>query len=97
MRTEWCKARARANRWAEEVMLLKEEMRRVLAFLDWHSKWWVSQAGRRTNLDGVLTEGLVAYALRQADIRCAMRESFHELWKHRSAPPNPADASASAT
>ncbi|KAF9231029.1 hypothetical protein BU15DRAFT_90993 [Melanogaster broomeanus] len=37
MRIEWCKARARANRWAEEVELLSEEMRRVLAFLKWQA------------------------------------------------------------
>ena len=40
MRIEWCKARARANRWTEEVDLLKEEMRRTEQFLEWHANWW---------------------------------------------------------
>ncbi|KAG1807133.1 uncharacterized protein BJ212DRAFT_1449387 [Suillus subaureus] len=40
MHIEWCKARACANRWAEEVVLLQEEMRRVVAYFDWHAMWW---------------------------------------------------------
>ncbi|KAL4259471.1 CxC2-like cysteine cluster KDZ transposase-associated domain-containing protein [Pleurotus pulmonarius] len=32
LRIEWCKARARAQRWQEECMLLWEEMRRVIEF-----------------------------------------------------------------
>ena len=41
LRSEWAKSRARANRCKEEVLLLKEEMRRVLVFLEWKSKWWL--------------------------------------------------------
>ncbi|EIW79765.1 hypothetical protein CONPUDRAFT_34829, partial [Coniophora puteana RWD-64-598 SS2] len=40
IRTEWCKARARALRWTEEVHLLKEEMRRTLQYMLWHARWW---------------------------------------------------------
>ncbi|KAF5375829.1 hypothetical protein D9615_008231 [Tricholomella constricta] len=29
---EWCKSKARSDRWSEEVELLQEEMRRVLEF-----------------------------------------------------------------
>ncbi|KAF7965199.1 hypothetical protein HWV62_45095 [Athelia sp. TMB] len=39
VRREYLKARARRNRWVEEVMLLVEEMRRVLRFLNWRAKW----------------------------------------------------------
>ncbi|KAG2097506.1 uncharacterized protein F5147DRAFT_656316 [Suillus discolor] len=35
LRMEWLKARAQVKRWGEEVLLLKEEMRRVLEFLRW--------------------------------------------------------------
>ncbi|KAG2750254.1 hypothetical protein P692DRAFT_20421062 [Suillus brevipes Sb2] len=38
LRIEWC--RAQSMRWAEEVELLHEEMRRVLQFLRWHAAWW---------------------------------------------------------
>ncbi|KAG2028626.1 hypothetical protein BDR03DRAFT_818726, partial [Suillus americanus] len=40
VRVEWCKSRARALRWAEEVDLLQEEMRRVLQFFNWQANWW---------------------------------------------------------
>ncbi|KAG1866963.1 hypothetical protein C8R48DRAFT_599724 [Suillus tomentosus] len=39
LRIEWCKSRAHASRWAEEVELLQEEMRRVAEFLSWHAAW----------------------------------------------------------
>jgi hypothetical protein len=32
LRVEWAKAKARAARWEEEVVLLDEEMRRVIQF-----------------------------------------------------------------
>ncbi|KAG2054496.1 hypothetical protein BDR06DRAFT_1049485 [Suillus hirtellus] len=32
-----------AHRWEEEVQLLHEEMRRIIAFLDWHTGWWDTQ------------------------------------------------------
>ncbi|KAF8059257.1 hypothetical protein FPV67DRAFT_1395314, partial [Lyophyllum atratum] len=40
IRLEWVKARARADRWREEVMLLEEEMRRVLEYCEWRASWW---------------------------------------------------------
>ncbi|KAG1851559.1 hypothetical protein C8R48DRAFT_750003 [Suillus tomentosus] len=43
VRIEWCKARARAARWSEEVDLLLEEMRRVLAYLEWEIGAWRSR------------------------------------------------------
>ena len=49
-------------RWDEEVMLLVEEMRRVRAFLAWHSDWWSQQEARRDCEDSFQEEGLKAYA-----------------------------------
>ncbi|KAG0693725.1 hypothetical protein DFH29DRAFT_985427 [Suillus ampliporus] len=46
MRVEWCKARTCANRWAEEVDLVQEEMWRVLAYFDWQGRWWDERAIR---------------------------------------------------
>ncbi|KIK34019.1 hypothetical protein CY34DRAFT_18005 [Suillus luteus UH-Slu-Lm8-n1] len=40
---EWCKSRARAMCWEEEVELLQEEMQRVLQFFDWQANWWDEQ------------------------------------------------------
>ncbi|KAH7903172.1 hypothetical protein BJ138DRAFT_1107892, partial [Hygrophoropsis aurantiaca] len=42
-RIEWCQARARANCWAEEIQLLRKEMRQVLAFQNWQAGWWEQQ------------------------------------------------------
>jgi hypothetical protein len=82
LRIEWCKARARAHRWQEECLLLSEEMRRILAFFIWQENEWRSRAksipSRSDNV--VLAEGKVAYALRQANIRSQMVESFKAQW-----------------
>jgi hypothetical protein len=64
---EWAKAKARADRWEEEVILLDEEMRRVLEFCRWKALWWTEQVPRRENLSAQLAEGLCAYAEEQAN------------------------------
>jgi hypothetical protein len=63
---EWTKARARADRWKEELVLLEEEMRRVLEFCRWKAKWWENRRAARTGVPGLLAEGLWAYATEQA-------------------------------
>lgn len=81
LRIQWCKARARAMRWSEEVLILREEMRRVLAFLTWHAVWWDQQVQRRTGLSLEAAEGVAAYAYKQASIRRKIRSSFDTLWR----------------
>ncbi|KAJ7191702.1 hypothetical protein GGX14DRAFT_537830 [Mycena pura] len=71
IRIEWVKARARADRWREELLFLDEEMRRVLAFCDWMAKRWDDRRYARTNVSAELREGLAAYATEQA-----VRERF---------------------
>ncbi len=79
LRVEWCKARARAMRWMEEVELVDEEMRRVKEFYNWQAGWWEAQAaGRQGRLD--LLEGTNAYAHRQASIRRSMRDCCVRAW-----------------
>ncbi|KAG1788974.1 uncharacterized protein HD556DRAFT_1311720 [Suillus plorans] len=80
VRIEWCKARARAARWSEEVELLAEEMRRVLAFLEWQGSWWHQCTMLRSSEKTTEQEGLQAYAYRQAALRSAMRTSFQARW-----------------
>ena len=48
LQVEWAKSRARSLRAQEEVLLLKEEMRRVTAFLAWKAKWWTEREEART-------------------------------------------------
>jgi len=82
VRVEWCKARARAMRWSEEVELLQEEMRRVLQFFGWQAMWWDSQKERRFIEPIEERDGLRAYAARQASLRHDLRQNFSRLWKH---------------
>ncbi|KAF7969254.1 hypothetical protein HWV62_27842 [Athelia sp. TMB] len=80
LRIEWAKCRARAARWHEELMLLKEEMRRVLQFSEWKWLWWRDRIAMRSDDDPTLMEGLRAYALEHADDELAIKESLSLKW-----------------
>ncbi|KAG1870583.1 hypothetical protein DFJ58DRAFT_852169 [Suillus subalutaceus] len=82
LRVEWCKARARSMRWAEEVELLQEEMRRVSCFLRWHASWWKKKIVEHTLQVGTTAdnEGLSAYAYRQAQLRDELAHCFEIKW-----------------
>ncbi|KAH7905404.1 hypothetical protein BJ138DRAFT_1230024 [Hygrophoropsis aurantiaca] len=82
LRVEWCKARARAARWTEEVQLLSEEMRRTLEFLNWQANWWDERARSRIALLSGETEceGMIAYANRQTTLRHSLITKFQTLW-----------------
>ncbi|KAF7322140.1 CxC2 domain-containing protein [Mycena kentingensis (nom. inval.)] len=81
LRVEWAKARARAKRWAEEVELLQEEMRRVLEFFSWKAAWWRSLEGGRVNdAEQAVAAGLEAYANRQARLQEQLRAKFERSW-----------------
>ena len=77
----------------EEVELLLEEMRRVLAFLEWDDNRWKERAlhaPQRVNNashpstspenKGPLEEGLRAYTLCQASVRRHLFETFANQW-----------------
>ena len=80
MRVEWGKTWARVQRWTEEVKLLQEEMRRVLAYLEWKAKWWRLRATQRSDVDSALASGLTAYAEKQAVILERLAQKFAKLW-----------------
>jgi len=82
LRVEWAKSQAQAARCREEVLLLRKEMRRVIAFLDWKTTWWVDRQEARTDVTSSdLREGLQAYAEVQADLQKMLKESFQAIWK----------------
>jgi hypothetical protein len=82
LRIQWCRTRARAMRWSEEVLLVQEEMRRVLEYMSWFANWWTSHATVPSMAhDPYLMEGLTAYAAKQADLRLSLRNHFEMLWK----------------
>ncbi|KAF8867909.1 hypothetical protein BD779DRAFT_1463136, partial [Infundibulicybe gibba] len=63
LRIEWCKSRARAMRFREEVELLLEEMRRVQRFLAWQEEFWAGKGDVSTWGDSIYpmrAEGLKA-------------------------------------
>ena len=80
LRVEWAKTHARAGRWNEELELVVEEMRRVLAFHGWKAKWWFERADMRTDLTGDELTGSQAYAAKQAFYWGAMVDKFRSMW-----------------
>ncbi|KAF7321838.1 CxC2 domain-containing protein [Mycena kentingensis (nom. inval.)] len=81
IRVEWCKARARRDRWAEEVGLIREEEKRVLLGLEHCVKEWMDRAASpREDADPGLSGALRAYALRQAELLRRRRRFFEVSW-----------------
>ncbi|KAF8333820.1 hypothetical protein F5887DRAFT_892938 [Amanita rubescens] len=77
---EWAQTRARMCRWQEELMIVQEEMRRVLAFFQWKASWWLDQASHRETIDPSVKCGLSAYAHKQAAICLRMATRFALYW-----------------
>lgn len=80
MRSEWAKSHARYQRWSEEVLLLAEEMRRVLVFLEWKAQWWLGEVPRRDNVRRDIADGINAYTHRQSELFRGLARSFLSLW-----------------
>ncbi|KAG6822622.1 hypothetical protein H0H92_013149, partial [Tricholoma furcatifolium] len=80
IRLEWLKARARARRWREEVILVEEEMRRALAYTLWRVEWWKAQAEKRTDVSPMLREGLIGYAAEQAETERVRASTWEMRW-----------------
>jgi len=78
-------------RWKEELLILQEEMRRVLAFFEWRSVWWLEQANKRQTLEPLVQSGVVAYAHKQSILCLGMAVRCATFWlpvmeKHRIVP-----------
>ncbi|KAF7315828.1 CxC2 domain-containing protein [Mycena indigotica] len=81
MRVEWAKARARKERWNEEVELLREEMKRVMRSLKWEASEWQKRADEvRSDVDGTTAAGIRAYALRNVYLHTEFIVRFREEW-----------------
>ena len=80
MRAEWAQTRARMCRWKEELQIIQEEMRRVLAFFEWRSSWWLEQGNRRQCLEPSLQSGVGAYAHKQACLCLRMAARCATYW-----------------
>ena len=81
VRHEWMTCRARADRWQEESDLLQEEMRRVVAFLEWKSMWWSEKVGARLgSITADVQHGINGYARKQASIYHKLAASLAHQW-----------------
>ncbi|KAJ7439837.1 hypothetical protein FB451DRAFT_1344179 [Mycena latifolia] len=77
IRIEWTKAKARADRWREELIFLEEEMRRILAFCVYKANWWHERKNPRPGVSPELAEGLRAYVMEQE----AREHRWKEKWE----------------
>ena len=86
LRIEFCKSKACGDRWAEEVELLQEEMKRVKWFFETQAGRWAAHAGAvgKTNpvTDLAMAEGLRAYANEQSAQFHVMRSRCEHLWRY---------------
>ena len=86
LRAEWAKAQERAKHFEEEVELIVEEMRRTLGFLEWKAKEWKSFAtslpSGASAIDTATSDGVTAYANKQADIQLKLATTFIDDWYH---------------
>jgi len=80
MRVEWAKARARMMRWKEELMIVQEEMRRVIAYHQWKAEWWRECSSVRNHNDPTIASGIFGYAYKQAAICLCMAEQCTISW-----------------
>ena len=88
LRIEWCKSRARRDRWTEEVQLLREEMRRVVESLEhWANEWDLrAQDAAGWSLPGVpvdesVDEGRISFARQQANQFRVMKDYCLYRWR----------------
>ncbi|KAK0436813.1 uncharacterized protein EV420DRAFT_1672100 [Desarmillaria tabescens] len=91
LRIEWCKSRARAQRYQEECELLAEEMRRIQATFEYYRDLWKGRE-MRTSLPGAK-----AYALRQAALWSDLRTSAAVQWSELLATLPPASGGLDPT
>ncbi|KAL0945680.1 hypothetical protein HGRIS_014831 [Hohenbuehelia grisea] len=86
LRAEWAKAWARVRRWTEEVLLVKEEMRRTVVSFRFLSRLWLERAKQAVNagVRSEITMGMSAYAYRQGLLRLNMAADFSMAWQSGS-------------
>jgi hypothetical protein len=77
IKVEWLKARARAHRWKEELILVDEEMRRCLEYCQWKAKWWEGLVNSR-NCSSMTTKVVMPEALVEALNAYALEHSWAE-------------------
>ncbi|KAJ7068896.1 hypothetical protein B0H15DRAFT_793973 [Mycena belliarum] len=84
VRVEWSTARARKVRWEEEVAMIREEMRRVLRYLEWQCSEWDARVAESMLADPSGTDPLEAgrrsYAVSQGILHRKIQTKFRVQW-----------------
>lgn len=62
------------------MLLLREEMRRVLVVFEHQAQWWRSQGSLRKSGDALIDSGFRSYAEKQASIREHLALDFASMW-----------------
>ncbi len=83
MRVEWAKAKARMQRWNEELLLVQEEMRRVIEYLRWRAQWWRDRSFTRVHDDATVLSGISGYSFKQAAVCNLIAEQCARYWLPR--------------
>ncbi|KAK7021079.1 hypothetical protein VNI00_017525 [Paramarasmius palmivorus] len=81
LRSEWCKSRSRLLRAKEEILLVKEEMRRTLAYLEWRAQEWERCADLQPMPSSATPEGKRAYAVAQAQMQWGLKARFSSMFQ----------------
>ncbi|KAJ2914795.1 hypothetical protein MD484_g5622, partial [Candolleomyces efflorescens] len=81
LRVEWVKARARVQRWEEEYLLVQEEMRRSVVYLEWKGDWWRQRARLAAFKSSDVAHGISAYAAKQATFCSQLAVRFSHVWE----------------
>ncbi|KAK7019233.1 hypothetical protein VNI00_018133 [Paramarasmius palmivorus] len=80
LRSEWCKSRSRQLRAREEILLVVEEMRRTLEYLEWRAKEWESHIHSQKEPTSALEEGRRAFVVAQAAIQRDLKAKFQKMF-----------------
>lgn len=79
-RISWLRAKARYNRWEEEVSLVKHEMQWTVAWFSTHERIWMNRYEEVDDEESA--DGLRCYALKQSYLWKALREHSQKLFDH---------------
>jgi hypothetical protein len=80
LKVEWSKSYARKTRWEEEVLIIQEEMRRVIVYHEWRAQWWRNERARRSDVDAATLHGIAAYAEKQAYLSESLARCSAAFW-----------------
>ncbi|KAI0037388.1 hypothetical protein FA95DRAFT_1464686, partial [Auriscalpium vulgare] len=80
VRVNWVTAKARVDRWQEEIAHLQEEMLRAVRFMFTRAAQWRALINQCSDARTDVENGLCAYAYHQADQFDEMARSFVSTW-----------------